>query len=78
MRATPLSPGKVEFAWRVSVGPAIARVTRVRLDDHGALDVDVLDTRWTPEIRRSSRLIAARLGTLLGADTVKQIRTRHA
>jgi predicted nucleic acid-binding Zn ribbon protein len=78
LRAAPLTPGKVEFAWRAAVGPALARVTRVRLDESGALDVDVLDVRWAPEIRRSSPLIVSRLGILLGADTVKQIRTHHA
>ena len=32
LRDAPLSPGKVTFAWRATVGPALERVTSARLD----------------------------------------------
>ena len=32
LRETPLSPGKVRFAWTAVVGPALERVTAVRLE----------------------------------------------
>jgi predicted nucleic acid-binding Zn ribbon protein len=75
LRKAPLCPEKVEFAWRAAVGPAVARVTRVSLDHDGALHVTSSEAHWTTEVRRSSKLILARLETLLGAGTVKKIRT---
>jgi len=32
LRAAPLSDGKVSFAWRMAVGPALERVTSVKLE----------------------------------------------
>jgi len=32
LRDTPISDGKVGFAWSAAVGPALARATRVKLD----------------------------------------------
>jgi hypothetical protein len=31
LRAAPLSDGKVGFAWRTAVGPALERLTEVKL-----------------------------------------------
>jgi len=31
VRPAPLSPAKLAFAWRATVGPAVSRATRVRL-----------------------------------------------
>jgi predicted nucleic acid-binding Zn ribbon protein len=73
LKNAPLCPEKVEFAWRIAVGPAVARVTRIALDDHGALHVTSSDPPWLAEVRRSSKLILARLATMLGPDTVKRI-----
>jgi predicted nucleic acid-binding Zn ribbon protein len=75
LRNAPLCPEKVEFAWRAAVGPAVARVTKISLNSEGVLQVTSSEAHWTTEVRRSSKLILARLETLLGAGTVKKIRT---
>lgn len=69
----PLSPEKVEFAWRAAVGPAVARVTRVSLDQDGVLYVVATEPHWLAEVRRSAKLILARLHSMLGSDVVKRI-----
>jgi len=71
----PLSHGKVAFAWRAAVGPAMERVTTVRLDGHLLL-VDAADPHWAREIARSSSVILNRLQLLLGADTVTRLDVR--
>ena len=75
LRDAPLSDGKVGFAWKVAVGPALDRATAVKLDGTVLL-VDVASRQWAREIKRSSGLILARLGTLLGRDTVTEIKVR--
>jgi predicted nucleic acid-binding Zn ribbon protein len=76
LRKAPLCPDKVEFAWRAAVGPAIARVTRVSLSEDGVLTVTSNDAHWTTEVKRSSKLILARLETMLGSGVVQQLQTR--
>jgi hypothetical protein len=78
LRKAPLSPEKVEFAWRSAVGDAVARVTAVRLDADGVLHVTVTDARWGPEVARSSRLILARLATFLGPGVARKLSLRSA
>jgi Dna[CI] antecedent, DciA len=72
LRSTPHSPGKVEFAWVAVVGPAMGRVTRVRLEGH-VLIIEGDTPSWTREVSRSSGLIVRRLNAMLGADTVQQV-----
>src|SRR2546428_13578696 len=55
LRAAPLSPGKVGFAWRTAVGPAMDRVTSVRLEGR-ALVVAATGPQWAREIARSSAI----------------------
>jgi predicted nucleic acid-binding Zn ribbon protein len=74
IRKAPLCDEKVEFAWRSAVGPAVARVTHVRLDSRGALHVTAADARWSQEVKRESRLIVARLAALLGDGVVKTLK----
>lgn len=76
IRKAPLCDEKVEFAWRSAVGPVIRRVTSVRLDPQGVLHVTAADPHWSREIKRSSKLILARLATMLGPGTVKKISAR--
>jgi predicted nucleic acid-binding Zn ribbon protein len=64
---------KVDFAWRSAVGPAMQRVTTVRLTDQGVLHVTAADSHWAREVKRSAKLILTRLETLLGPGTVKRI-----
>lgn len=73
IRKAPLSPEKVAFAWRTVVGAAVDRMTKVRLDPEGVLHVTAADAQWSREVKRSSRLIMARLTPLLGAGVVKRI-----
>jgi hypothetical protein len=74
VRPAPLSPEKVAFAWRAAVGPAVARVTRVRLGGLlGVLEVIVDDDRFGDELARSESLVLSRLQQLLGDDAVAAI-----
>lgn len=75
LRDTPLSNGKVEFAWKAAVGNGLERGTSVRLEG-AVLLVDVRDRNWAREITRSSAMILDRLQTLLGRETVTQILIR--
>ena len=75
LRETPLSKGKVEFAWNAAVGPGLRRVTNVKLDGK-VLIVEAATAQWAREIQRSSGVILTRLQALLGADTVTSIVTR--
>jgi hypothetical protein len=53
LRGLPLSPGKVEFAWAAAVGPALPRVTTVRLEGQ-VLIVDAASQQWAREVARST------------------------
>ena len=75
LRGSPLSPGKVEFAWKAAVGPGMERVTSVRLEGHVLL-VEARTPAWTAEVRRSSRIILQRMQTLLGEDVIQEIAVR--
>ena len=75
LRAAPLSPGKVAFAWRTAVGPALERVTSVRLEARVLL-VEAASTHWAREVARSSPIILLRIQTLLGQDAVSSIAVR--
>ena len=79
LRGSPVSDGKVTFAWKAAVGPAIARVTHVKLE-HAVLLVETASGQWSKEVMRSSPIILKRLQSLLGVDTVSRIevcRTGH-
>jgi Dna[CI] antecedent, DciA len=75
LRSAPLSPGKVDFAWKAVVGPAVERVTAVRLEA-GTLRVDAAGPQWAREIRRSAHMIVPRLQALLGSDVVQAMTVR--
>ena len=77
LRAAPLSDGKVGFAWRTAVGPALERVTAVKLVQR-VLIVETASPQWSQEIMRSSPLILRRLQNLLGATVVETIEVRRA
>ena len=76
LRKAPLSDGKIAFAWRSAVGPAMDRGTSVTLRD-GVLHVMVKDAAWGREVQRSEALIHARLGALLGPDVVRALRIEN-
>jgi hypothetical protein len=75
LRTAPLSEGKVTFAWKTSVGPALDRATSVRLEGT-TLIVETQGPQWTREIRRSTPVILTRLKTLLGDQTVQSVEVR--
>jgi uncharacterized protein (DUF697 family) len=77
LKAAPLSDGKVAFAWNAAVGPALGRVTAVKLANRTLL-VETPGPQWSREIMRSSPVILARLQRLLGADAVDAIEVRRA
>ncbi|MGB7217189.1 MAG: DUF721 domain-containing protein [Vicinamibacterales bacterium] len=76
LRTTPLSEGKVGFAWRTVVGPAIERATSVKLEGD-VLIVETSSSEWAKEIRRSSATILRRLEAFLGKDVAKSISLRQ-
>jgi predicted nucleic acid-binding Zn ribbon protein len=78
LRRQPLSPGKVAFAWRVAVGPTMARATRLRFTETGVLVVEAADEHWARETTRAMPQIRARLDTLLGSDVVGRVEVRVA
>lgn len=73
LRHGPMSPGKIEAAWRLAVGPAIARATVVALAEDGTLQVSSSALAWRREIKRSRKIILSRLQDLVGGDTVRRI-----
>ena len=67
LRDAPVSQGKVGFAWRVAVGAAVERATRIRLEA-GVLFVETDSPQWSREVMRSSPVILERLRGLLGRN----------
>ena len=76
LHTAPLSDGKVTFAWKTTVGPALERATAVKLVA-GTLIVETTGPQWTHEIKRSSGVILTRLKTLLGDQTVQKLEVRE-
>ena len=62
-----MSPGKLQFAWRAAVGPALARAASLDWQD-GRVIVQMSSDEWTREIRRSKPMILERLRMLLGNE----------
>jgi hypothetical protein len=74
----PMSQGKLQFAWRAAVGPALARAASLDWQD-GRVIVQMSSDEWTREIRRSKPMILERLRMLLGNEVKRlDIRTPHA
>jgi predicted nucleic acid-binding Zn ribbon protein len=65
LRRQPSSPARTAFAWQLAVGPALARATRVSLED-GVLRVSAHDPRWLREVTRARAVVLERLQQLLG------------
>lgn len=76
VRRAPLSPGKVDCAWLIAVGAAVHRQTAIRLEADLLL-VDAMGRAWADEVRRSSRVILARMQTLLGEASVSRLEVRE-
>jgi predicted nucleic acid-binding Zn ribbon protein len=76
LRKAPPSPERASLAWRLVVGPAMARVTTVRLGGEGVLLVTAADAHWQKEVRRATRVILPRLAEMLGSGTVTRLDVR--
>jgi len=73
LRYGPMCQGKLDVAWRAAVGDALSRVTIVRLQPNGLVEVVPSDARWNSALKRSSSLILTRLKGLLGDHNVARI-----
>ena len=73
VRKAPLTDEKVAFAWRLAVGPALGKATRVRLAADGTLYVTADAPAWHDSIRASIGMIRSRLAHYLGENTIKRI-----
>jgi hypothetical protein len=73
LKKGPISPAKLELAWQTAVGSTLARVTQVRLEAPSVLIVAVPDERWQRELKRSTKMILARLRALLGDSVVTRL-----
>lgn len=73
IRKAPLTDDKVAFAWRLAVGPALAKATSVRLGDDGTLYLKGDSPAWLDSVRSSIGMIRSRLAHYLGENVVKRI-----
>lgn len=64
--AQPHSRGKVEAAWRLSVGAGLARLSRAGRDADGVLLVDVTDPHVVRALDAHRPMIEQRLRAILG------------
>jgi Dna[CI] antecedent DciA-like protein len=71
----PLTPEKIDFSWRLAVGPQVHRACTIALTS-GTLAVSVPDRAWAREIERSIDVILSRMQRLLGRDAVRRIECR--
>jgi predicted nucleic acid-binding Zn ribbon protein len=73
VRQAPLTPEKVEFAWRAAGGAAIARTTRVALGEDRVLRVTGDDPQWLDAVHGMRSHLLRQLEPWLGAGTVALI-----
>ena len=73
IRKAPLTDEKVQFAWRLAVGPAVDKATTVRLAPNGTLYVKTTAPAWNDAIAKSFGLIRSRLAHFLGETAVARI-----
>ena len=78
IRKAPLTDEKVTFAWRLAVGPAVAKATSVRLGSDGTLYLRADAPAWQDGVRQSVGLIRSRLAHYLGEHAVKRIHYEDA
>ncbi len=73
IRQAPLTPEKVDFAWRAAGGPAIARATRVVLGEDRVLRVTGDDPQWIDAVRGMRSHLLRQLEPWLGVGAVTGI-----
>lgn len=72
LRKAPLTPEKVAFAWRLTVGPGVDRATTIDLRN-GVLYVRATDPAWRREVERAAGVIRRRMQGLLGAEALRTV-----
>ena len=73
LASQPETEAKIEFAWRIAAGPAMARATWVAWTARGTLIVRARDAEWRREVVRARATIAGRIAGLLGPGVVTAI-----
>lgn len=73
LNSQPASPAKVAFAWRMTVGAALARATETTWQPDGILRIRASGEAWKREVRAVRGVLLRRLQELLGADVVVKI-----
>jgi Dna[CI] antecedent, DciA len=72
LRNAPLTPDKIAFAWRASVGPGVDKATTIELRG-SVLYVRTRDAAWQREVERSIGIVRSRMEALLGKGVVGDI-----
>jgi hypothetical protein len=70
----PTTAAKVDFAWRIAAGPAMARANGASWNADGVLVVRTPTPAWHREVTRACPMVTARLAQLLGRDVVRYIK----
>lgn len=73
LEGQPVTPAKVNFAWRVAAGPALARATETEWRDGGVLVVRTRTEAWRREVREARALLLDRVHRLLGPGVVARL-----
>lgn len=73
VRQAPLTPEKVQFAWRAACGAAIARATAITLSDGGILTVTADDPAWAREVHLLRHDLVRRLEPWLGPGVITRL-----
>jgi predicted nucleic acid-binding Zn ribbon protein len=76
VRRQPLTSAKVDFAWQMAAGPALARVTDATLCDDGTVLVTTASAAWSREVTRSRDMLLGRLRGMLGSDVAVRLAVR--
>ena len=71
--AQPNTAAKIDFAWRIAAGPALARAATLAWAANGTLTVSASSATWRRELVRARPIIAARMSQILGPDVVRRI-----
>ena len=68
----PLTAAKVDFAWKIAAGPALARASTISWNS-GRLFVRAKSEEWRREILRARPVILSRITQLIGPEAVRTI-----
>jgi hypothetical protein len=69
----PLTTAKVEFAWKIAAGPALARSATVVSFEDGRLGIRAKSAEWQREIARARPMILQRIAHLIGPGAVRML-----